>query len=103
MVAIVGPSGCGKSTLLRLASKLTSPSEGQIHVSDGHLRYVFQAATLLPWRTGGAHAGSASGAAPPRPGRRGPANGHLLPALAGTPRAAPARRAADAIALTGLG
>src|SRR6266704_3446021 len=51
MVAIVGPSGCGKSTLLRLASRLTSPSSGQIGVADGNLGYVFQDATLLPWRT----------------------------------------------------
>src|SRR5207253_3971586 len=51
MVAIVGPSGCGKSTLLRLASKLTPPSAGDIYVGEGNLGYVFQDATLLPWRT----------------------------------------------------
>jgi NitT/TauT family transport system ATP-binding protein len=51
MVAIVGPSGCGKSTLLRLASRLSAPSSGQIVVGDGNLGYVFQDATLLPWRT----------------------------------------------------
>src|SRR5204863_8996678 len=51
MVAIVGPSGCGKSTLLRLASRLTPPTAGQIKVSEGNLGYVFQDATLLPWRT----------------------------------------------------
>src|SRR5438552_18761602 len=51
MVAIVGPSGCGKSTLLRLASRLSAPSSGEIRVGDGNLGYVFQDATLLPWRT----------------------------------------------------
>src|ERR1044072_4444056 len=51
MVAIVGPSGCGKSTLMRLASHLTPPSSGEIDVADGNLGYVFQDATLLPWRT----------------------------------------------------
>src|SRR5438045_9461611 len=42
MVAIVGPSGCGKSTLLRIASQLTSPTTGQIHLSPGHPDYVFR-------------------------------------------------------------
>src|SRR6185437_11126990 len=51
MVAIVGPSGWGKSTLLRLASRLSAPSSGEIVVGDGNLGYVFQDATLLPWRT----------------------------------------------------
>ncbi len=52
LVAIVGPSGCGKSTLLRIASGLTPPSSGQIHVVDGtRIGYVFQDPTLLPWRS----------------------------------------------------
>src|SRR5713226_5462992 len=51
MVAIVGPSGCGKSTLLRLAARLSAPSSGEIVVGDGNLGFVFQDATLLPWRT----------------------------------------------------
>src|SRR5258708_11415056 len=51
MVAIVGPSGCGKSTLLRLASRLSAPTSGEIVVGHGNLGYVFQDATLLPWRT----------------------------------------------------
>jgi NitT/TauT family transport system ATP-binding protein len=83
MAAIVGPSGCGKSTLLRLASRLTSPSAGEIRVGEGNLGYVFQDPTLLPWRTV-------------------QANVELLAELAGVPRAERARRAADAIALTGL-
>jgi NitT/TauT family transport system ATP-binding protein len=83
MVAIVGPSGCGKSTLLRLASRLTSPSEGEIRVAEGNLGYVFQDPTLLPWRTV-------------------QSNVELLAELAGVPKAERARAAAEAIALTGL-
>jgi NitT/TauT family transport system ATP-binding protein len=83
LVAIVGPSGCGKSTLLRLASRLTAPTAGQISAAEGHLGYVFQDATLLPWRTV-------------------QRNVELLAELAGVARAERARRAADAIALTGL-
>ncbi len=84
MVAIVGPSGCGKSTLLRLASKLSSPSSGAIAIADGNLGYVFQDATLLPWRTV-------------------QANVELLAELAGVPTGERTRLASDAIALTGLG
>jgi NitT/TauT family transport system ATP-binding protein len=50
-VAVVGPSGCGKSTLLKVASGLTARSSGELGVSDDNLGYVFQDATLLPWRT----------------------------------------------------
>jgi NitT/TauT family transport system ATP-binding protein len=49
-VTIVGPSGCGKSTLLRIASNLTTPSSGSVNVSTTSIGYVFQDATLLPWR-----------------------------------------------------
>jgi NitT/TauT family transport system ATP-binding protein len=57
-VSIVGPSGCGKSTVLKLISGLTPPSAGTIRV-DGMtpknaretVAYIFQDATLLPWRT----------------------------------------------------
>ena len=83
MVAIVGPSGCGKSTLLRLASRLTAPSAGAIRVADGNLGYVFQDATLLPWRTV-------------------QRNVELLAELAGVGAAERVRLAAEAIALTGL-
>jgi NitT/TauT family transport system ATP-binding protein len=51
LVALVGPSGCGKSTLLRLASGLAAPTGGRVEVSAGPVGYVFQDATLLPWRT----------------------------------------------------
>src|SRR6266851_9434429 len=83
MVAIVGPSGCGKSTLLRLASRLTAPSSGEISVGDGNLGYVFQDATLLPWRTV-------------------QRNVELLAELGGMDRAERAKLAAEAIVLTGL-
>lgn len=50
-VSIVGPSGCGKSTLLRIASGLESASGGAADVSTSRIGYVFQDATLLPWRS----------------------------------------------------
>jgi NitT/TauT family transport system ATP-binding protein len=52
-VTIVGPSGCGKSTLLRIASGLETNSAGSLFVRRKSLGYVFQDATLLPWRTVG--------------------------------------------------
>tara|TARA_B100000929_G_scaffold135_4_gene152 strand:- start:2442 stop:3143 length:702 start_codon:yes stop_codon:yes gene_type:complete len=50
-VTIVGPSGCGKSTLLKIASGLLEPTNGSVKVDRERLGYVFQDATLLPWRT----------------------------------------------------
>jgi NitT/TauT family transport system ATP-binding protein len=50
-VTVVGPSGCGKSTLLRIASGLETASEGTAEVDTDRIGYVFQDATLLPWRT----------------------------------------------------
>jgi len=57
-VTLIGPSGCGKSTVLKLISGLTPPSDGTIRV-DGvtpkdareTISFIFQDATLLPWRT----------------------------------------------------
>lgn len=49
-VAILGPSGCGKSTLLRLISSLSQPSSGSIAIDHSTKSFVFQEATLLPWR-----------------------------------------------------
>lgn len=50
-VSLVGPSGCGKSTVLRLASGLIQPSTGSIERETDNIGYVFQDATLMPWRT----------------------------------------------------
>jgi NitT/TauT family transport system ATP-binding protein len=81
-VTVVGPSGCGKSTLLRIASGLLKPSRGSFGV-DQSLGYVFQDATLLPWRTV----------------RR---NVELLAELHGVSRSERGRLATDAINLVGL-
>ncbi|HYU18335.1 MAG TPA: ABC transporter ATP-binding protein [Chloroflexota bacterium] len=51
LVALIGPSGCGKSTLLRVASKLTSHTAGEVRIATDNLGFVFQDATLMPWRT----------------------------------------------------
>lgn len=50
-VTVVGPSGCGKSTLLRIASNLEQNSGGTCTVDRDSIGYVFQDATLMPWRT----------------------------------------------------
>ena len=50
-VTVVGPSGCGKSTLLRIASHLETQTQGACAVDRDSIGYVFQDATLLPWRT----------------------------------------------------
>ncbi|MEA2825934.1 MAG: NitT/TauT family transport system ATP-binding protein [Actinomycetota bacterium] len=50
LVAIVGPSGCGKSTLLRIASGL-EPATSGVARCEGTVGFVFQDATLLPWRS----------------------------------------------------
>lgn len=50
-VTIVGPSGCGKSTILKIAAGLLRQSAGTVDVDRERLGYVFQDATLLPWRT----------------------------------------------------
>jgi NitT/TauT family transport system ATP-binding protein len=49
-VTVVGPSGCGKSTLLRIASGLETASDGTAALGTSRIGYVFQDATLLPWR-----------------------------------------------------
>ncbi len=82
-VTVVGPSGCGKSTLLRIASGLESASEGTAGVSTDRIGYVFQDATLLPWRTV-------------------TANVELLAELNGASKADRRRKAQEAIDLVGL-
>ena len=82
-VTIVGPSGCGKSTLLKIASGLLEPTSGVVRVDRDRLGYVFQDATLLPWRT-------VLG------------NVELLAELHDFPKSERRRLAADAIRLVGL-
>ncbi len=59
-VSFIGPSGCGKTTFLRVIADLEQPTDGEISVngmSPEEARkaraygYVFQAASLYPWRT----------------------------------------------------
>jgi NitT/TauT family transport system ATP-binding protein len=57
-VSIVGPSGCGKTTFLRIVDGLEPADAGQVRI-DGNIitkpgsdrAFVFQADSLLPWRT----------------------------------------------------
>ncbi|HMA80996.1 MAG TPA: ABC transporter ATP-binding protein [Candidatus Binatia bacterium] len=59
-VSIVGPSGCGKTTMLRVINGLMPRTSGDIYI-DGKsaesmdhelvMGFVFQGASLLPWRT----------------------------------------------------
>ena len=57
---ILGPSGCGKSTILRLVSNLVPPATGTVEILGKtteaarlarEFAFVFQDATLLPWRS----------------------------------------------------
>ncbi|MEU6249327.1 ABC transporter ATP-binding protein [Glycomyces sp. NPDC047010] len=83
LVSLVGPSGCGKSTMLRLAAGFETATSGAVEVGAGRLGYVFQEATLLPWRT--------------------VARNVELPAeLAGVPKAERRAAARDAIERVGL-
>jgi NitT/TauT family transport system ATP-binding protein len=53
-VSLLGPSGCGKSTLLRIIAGLVPPSQGRVHWEGdvrGHVGFVFQEPTLMPWAT----------------------------------------------------
>jgi len=59
-VSFIGPSGCGKTTFLRVIADLEKPTSGEIRVNGVEPEearkaraygYVFQAASLYPWRT----------------------------------------------------
>ena len=57
-VSIVGPSGSGKTTLFSIIGGLEKPSSGEVHIGGreitgetGHIAYMPQQASLLPWRT----------------------------------------------------
>jgi NitT/TauT family transport system ATP-binding protein len=82
-LSVVGPSGCGKSTLLRMASGLGPHTSGAVVRGVTNIGYVFQDATLLPWRSV----------------RR---NVELLAELEGLPKSERRRVAAEAIRLVGL-
>jgi NitT/TauT family transport system ATP-binding protein len=82
-VTVVGPSGCGKSTLLKIASGLLEPTSGMVVVDRDRLGYVFQDATLAPWRTV-------------------QQNVELLAELHRIPKPERARLATDAIRMVGL-
>ena len=82
-VTVVGPSGCGKSTLLRIASGLETASAGQVSLGTDRIGYVFQDATLLPWRTV-------------------QQNVELLAELNAQPKPQRAQKAAETIELVGL-
>lgn len=82
-VTVVGPSGCGKSTLLRIASGLETASTGTVELGTDRIGYVFQDATLLPWRSV-------------------ERNVELLAELHGEPKTARAAKATEAIELVGL-
>jgi len=82
-VTVVGPSGCGKSTLLRIASGLEKNSHGTASTSTSRIGYVFQDATLLPWRSV-------------------ERNVELLAELHKVPKAERAAKAKEAIDLVGL-
>ena len=59
-VSLVGPSGCGKSTLLRIVAGLGAINAGEVLVEGlepkqarkerADTAFVFQDATLMPWR-----------------------------------------------------
>ncbi|NNF79012.1 MAG: ABC transporter ATP-binding protein [Rhizobiales bacterium] len=59
-VSFIGPSGCGKTTFLRVIADLERPTGGEISINGmtpdearnaRAYGYVFQAASLYPWRT----------------------------------------------------
>jgi NitT/TauT family transport system ATP-binding protein len=92
-VSLVGPSGCGKSTVLRLLAGLLPRTAGEIRVAGAEpsvarrhqlrVSFVFQDATLLPWR-------------------RVAANVSLPLEVAGVSREERARRALEALTRVGL-
>jgi NitT/TauT family transport system ATP-binding protein len=90
-LTLVGPSGCGKSTLLRVVADLLAPTSGEVEVLGGspararaarRIGFVFQDASLLPWRTA--------------------LENVALPLEVGGPRRREARDPRDLLALVGL-
>ncbi len=57
-VSILGPSGSGKSTIFHMIGGILKPDQGQIQIDGrditgtrGHISFMPQSNTLLPWRT----------------------------------------------------
>ena len=86
-IVLLGPSGCGKTTLLRIIGQLEAASAGSVRINRGGrgnpIGFVFQEATLMPWRTAAA-------------------NVALPLEMAGVPRAARLDRARETLSLVGL-
>src|SRR5262245_1166613 len=58
LVALLGPSGCGKTTLLRIVGGLIGKTAGSVRIGGreitrpgGDYGFVFQAPSLMPWRS----------------------------------------------------
>ncbi|MEO6019043.1 MAG: ABC transporter ATP-binding protein [Knoellia sp.] len=63
-VVLLGPSGCGKTTLLRIIGQLEGATVGSVKISspthdsrESSIGFVFQEATLMPWRTSAENVG----------------------------------------------
>ncbi|HEX7098138.1 MAG TPA: ABC transporter ATP-binding protein [Acidimicrobiia bacterium] len=97
-VSLLGPSGCGKTTLLRMIGGLEEPTTGTIAVGRDSVEtalrnrlfgFVFQDATLLPWRTVEANASLLLDVTGQGPARQKVAELLRLVGLAGFERAYP--------------
>lgn len=57
-VSLIGPSGSGKTTLFQMIGGLENPTTGEVWIdgkettgSRGHISYMPQQASLMPWRS----------------------------------------------------